>query len=106
MATRIETPLTSLARSYSSADGLDIKRPRAPVHAFLTARDRALDPGACTGLVPLDLSAALGLDFPATTPLILARCARVRGGESLRTAFVAGKELRYYHTRTMGFSYA
>lgn len=95
MATRIETPYTRRARYYSSADGFNIKRPAVPAHVFTAERDRALDPAAPTGLIPLDLSGPLGLEFPATTPLILSRYARIRAGESLRTAFVASGELYY-----------
>ena len=95
MATRIETAYTRRARYYSSADGFNIKRPAVPAHVFGAERDRALDRGASTGLIPLDLSGLLGLDFPATTPLILSRYARIRAGESLRTAFAASGELYY-----------
>jgi hypothetical protein len=95
MATRIETAYSRRARYYSSADGFNIKRPAVPAHVFTAERDRALDPAAPTGLIHLDLSRPLGLDFPATTPLILSRYARIRAGESLRTAFVASGELYY-----------
>ena len=95
MATRIETAYTRRARYYSSADGFNIKRPAVPAHVFTAERDRALDPAAPTGLIHLDLSGPLGLDFPATTPLILSRYARIRAGESLRTAFAASGELYY-----------
>jgi gentisate 1,2-dioxygenase len=45
--------------------------------------------------VPLDLSTVLGLGYPATTPLILSRYARIRAGDALGTAFRASTEL--YH---------
>lgn len=93
MATTVETVYTRRARYYSSADGFNIKRPRIPAHVFVAERDRALDPGAPTGLVALDLGRALGLDFPATTPLILARYARIRAGEMLTTRFAASGEI-------------
>ncbi len=95
MATRIETPYTLRARYYSSADGFDIKTPRVPATLFLRERDRALDPATPTGLVTLDQSGALDLDFPATTPLILARFGRIRAGERLDTRFRASGEI--YH---------
>ena len=95
MATRIETAYTRRARYYSSGDGFNIKRPAVPAHVFTAERDRALDPAAPTGLIHLDLSGLLGLDFPATTPLILSRYARIRAGESLHTAFAASGELYY-----------
>ncbi len=95
MATTVETTYTRRARYFSSADGFNIKHPRVPAHLFLAERDRALDPATPTGLVPLDLSGPLDLDFPATTPLILARFARIRAGETLRTRFTASGEIHY-----------
>lgn len=89
------SPYTANARFLTSLDGFNIKRPAIPAHTFRAERDRALDPAAPTGLVPLDLSATLGLDYPATTPLILSRYARIRAGETLSTAFRASAEV--YH---------
>ena len=95
MATTVETAYTRRARYFSSADGFNIKRPRIPAHAFLAERDRAFAPAAPTGLIQLDLSGALEIEFPATTPLILARYAVIRAGETLRTAFAASGQI--YH---------
>jgi gentisate 1,2-dioxygenase len=95
MATIAETIYTRNARYYSSADGFNIKKPRIPAHLFIAERDRVLAPETATGLVPLDLSSSLDLDFPATTPLILARYGRIRGGETLRTRFTASGEIYY-----------
>src|SRR5260370_8350858 len=89
MATTVETRYTGRARYYSSLDGFNVKSPRVSAHVFLPERDRALDPTAPTGLIPLDQSGPLALDFPATTPLILARYARIRAGERLATRFAA-----------------
>jgi gentisate 1,2-dioxygenase len=88
-------PYAANARYLTSLDGFNIKRSAIPAHAFRAERDRALDPGAPTGLVPLDLSATLGLAYPATTPFILSRYARIRAGETLSTAFRASAEV--YH---------
>jgi len=93
--TTIETTYARRARYYSSADGFNIKRSRIPAQVFLRERDRALDPATPTGLLPLDLSAALGSDGPATTPLILTRYARIRAGQSLATRFEASGEIYY-----------
>jgi gentisate 1,2-dioxygenase len=98
---RAATPYTARARYLSSLDGFNVKQPAIPAHAFRAERDRALDPAAPTGLVPLDLSGLLQLDGPATTPLILARYARVRAGEGLETRFAASTEL-YYAIRGAG----
>jgi gentisate 1,2-dioxygenase len=95
MATRVESPYGQRARYYSSADGFNIKNPRVPPHLFTSERDRALDPRTPTSLIPLDLSPRLDLRFPATTPLILARYARIRAGDALCTRFAASGELGY-----------
>jgi gentisate 1,2-dioxygenase len=95
MATKLETPYSRRARYHSSADGFNIKHPRIPAHVFTAERDRALDPGTPTTLIPLDLGSRLDLEFPATTPVILARFARIRAADTLRTRFVAGGELYY-----------
>lgn len=89
------TPHTANARYLSSIDGFNIKRPPVPAHVFRGERDRALDPGGPTGLIPLDLSPLLDLDYPATTPIILSRYARLRAGDSLATEFVASTEVYY-----------
>jgi gentisate 1,2-dioxygenase len=102
-APRTATPYTARARYLSSLDGFNIKQPAIPAHVFRAERERALDPAAPTGLVPLDLSGQLQLDVPATTPLILARYARIRAGDALETRFAASTEL-YYVIRGAGTS--
>ncbi|MGH7321860.1 MAG: cupin domain-containing protein [Candidatus Rokuibacteriota bacterium] len=89
------TPYTGNARYLSSLDGFNIERPPVPAHVFLAERDRVFAAGAPTGLIPLDLSRLLEVPGPATTPLILARYARIRAGERLETAFRASTELYY-----------
>ena len=84
-APQAPSPYVRNARYLTSLDGFNIKRPAIPAHVFRAERDRALSPGTPTGLVPLDLSAVLGLAYPATTPLILSRYARIRAGEALST---------------------
>jgi gentisate 1,2-dioxygenase len=95
MATTAETGYTGRARYYSSLDGFDVKNPRVPAHVFLPERHRAFDPAEPTGLIDLDLSGRLALEFPATTPLILARYARIRAGERLATRFAASGQIYY-----------
>ena len=92
---RASSPYADNARYLTSLDGFNIKRPAIPAHVFRAERDRVLAPDAPTGLVPLDLSATLGLGYPATTPFILSRYARIRAGDTLPTAFRASTEL--YH---------
>jgi gentisate 1,2-dioxygenase len=95
MATRAETPYTKRARYYSSAEAFNIVHSEIPDQVFLAERDRALEGSTPTGLIALDLSGRLGCGFPATTPLVLARYARIRAGESLTTRFAAVGELYY-----------
>jgi gentisate 1,2-dioxygenase len=104
-ATRALSPYAANARYLTSLDGFNVKRPAIPAHVFRAERDRAFDPSTPTGLVPLDLSAVLGLDFPATTPLILSRYARIRAGDALPTHFRASAEL-YHVVRGAGTTVA
>ena len=91
-----------LTRPTPSAPGTSIRATpspsntrRCPAHQFLAERDRAFDPATPTGLIALDLSERLGTGFPATTPLMLTRYARIRAGERLTTRFKASGELYY-----------
>lgn len=95
MATRIETPYTQRARYYSSLDGFNIQKPAVPAHVFVAERERAFDAATPTGLIPCDLSRTLGIAFPATAPLVLARYVKVRAGDQLTTRFAASGALYY-----------
>jgi gentisate 1,2-dioxygenase len=94
-ASHADTVYTRRARYFDSGNAFALKYPPVPCHQFLAERDRALDPASPTGLVPLDLSRPLGLEFPATTPLIMTYYARLRAGERLATQFKASGELYY-----------
>ena len=99
------TQYTERARFFDSGNAFAIKYPAVPRHIFLAERDRAFASDTATGLIDLDLSTVLELKYPATTPLILARYARIRAGESLSTAFHASGEIYYViqgHGRTVG----
>ncbi|MGE3621614.1 MAG: cupin [Acidimicrobiia bacterium] len=64
--------------------------PRVPLARFPAALHR----GAPTGLVPLDVSADLGIDRgPATSPGLLASFVRIRAGEEVATDGVATSEM-------------
>lgn len=91
----VDTAYTRRARYFDSANAFNLKRPPVPCHQFLDERDRALDPATGTGLIPLDLSDRMGIPFPATTPLILTRYARICAGERLTTRLKASGELYY-----------
>ncbi len=90
-----DTVYTRRARFFDPSNAFNINYPAVPAHSFVTERDRALDPATGTVLIPLDLSAALDLPFPATAPLVLAAYVRVRNGESLRHEIRASTALFY-----------
>lgn len=69
-----------------------------PPHLFRQEQQAAFDPGCPTGLIDMDLSACLGLTWPATTPAMLARYVVVRAGERLSHAFEATGEIYYVAT--------
>lgn len=81
------------ARFVPVERGFNIKRPELAPRAFLAEATRAFAAGTATGFLPLDLSAALGSAWPATTPFMLARYARIRAGEALDCTLKASGEL-------------
>jgi gentisate 1,2-dioxygenase len=95
------TPYAARARYFDSGNAFALKYPKVPSHQFVAERDRAFDAATGTALIPLDLSAELGLDYPATTPLILTAYARIAAGERLATRFKGSGEL-YYVMRGQG----
>ncbi len=94
-AATADTPYTERARYFDSSNAFALKYPPVPCHQFLAERDLAFDPSTPTGLIALDLRERLGTPFPATTPLMLTRYARIRAGERLTTRFKASGELYY-----------
>jgi len=80
---QIDTPYTRRARYFDSGNAFNIVYEDVPAASFVAERDAALDPATGTALILCDQSAALDLSFPATSPLVLASYARIRGGESL-----------------------
>ena len=84
---------TSRARYVPVEKGFNIKRPPVEPQAFVAEKERAFAADMPTGLIPLDLSATLGTDYPATTPFMLTRYARVRAGETLACSFAASGEM-------------
>ena len=81
------------ARFVPVEKGFNIKRPPIEPRAFLAEKERAFAADTPTGFIPLDLSARLGTGYAATTPLMLARYARVRAGEALACALAASGEM-------------
>jgi len=90
-----QTPYTRRARYFDSGNAFNIVYPDVPAASFVAERDAALDPATGTALIRCDQSAAMGLSFPATSPLVLASYARVRAGESLRIDPCATAVLAY-----------
>ena len=83
------TTYSRRARYHSSDNNFDFSWSAVPAHQFVIERDRALDPTMPTGLVALDLGRELGVDYPATTPTLLTRYAKIKSGETLSTRFQA-----------------
>jgi quercetin dioxygenase-like cupin family protein len=77
------------ARFFNSGNAFNIKLPAVPAADFAAVFAAASAGEAATGLHACDQSDALGCPFPATTPLVLARYARIRAGETLTLDFVA-----------------
>ena len=77
------------ARYFNSANAFNIKLAEVPAATFVQPAAQAMHPDAATGWYPCDQSQALGMNGPATTPLMLARYARIAPGESLEADFVA-----------------
>lgn len=81
------------ARYIPVEKGFNIVRPPIEPRSFDQHKARAFAADAPTGVVPLDLSSALGTDYPATTPFMLARYVSVRPGSPLSCAFAASGEI-------------
>ena len=80
---------------WSAANNFRKGRPDVPSHVFVAERDRALDEGTGTALIPLDLSDRLGLDYPATVPNLLARYVRVESGDRIAFELASSGEAYY-----------
>ncbi|HKM62593.1 MAG TPA: hypothetical protein VJY39_08900 [Acidisphaera sp.] len=97
-AQRPGDPLTDAqarGRFFNTGNAFNVALPPVPDHLFTAEPAAALDPEAPTGLFACDLSQELACPFPATTPLVLARYARIRTGETLTTEFAASGIICY-----------
>ena len=83
------------ARYFNTGNAFNLQLPRVPDESFTDEPARALHPDTPTGLIACDRSRELRCAFPATTPLVLARYARIRAGESLETTFAASGVVVY-----------
>ena len=83
------TAAQARARFFNTGNAFNVKLPPVPDHLFTEEPLKALDPATPTGFIACDLSDVLGCSFPATTPLVLIRYARIRARESLAADFAA-----------------
>lgn len=97
-AQRAAAPATTAqarALYFNTGNAFDIKLSEVPDLSFTEEPARALDDNTPTGLIACDRSRELGTPFPATTPLVLARYARIRANDTLRTEFQASGVIAY-----------
>lgn len=83
------------ARFFNSANAFNLRYPTVPAARFDAARQAVLAADAATGYLACDQSAELGGPGPATTPLLLARYARIAPGETLAASFAASGSIWY-----------
>jgi quercetin dioxygenase-like cupin family protein len=83
------------ARYFNTGNAFNLQLPPVPDESFVEEPAKALDPDTPTGLIACDRSKQLGCTFPATTPLVLARYARIRRSEALETNFAASGVIAY-----------
>ena len=90
-----QTKAEARGRFFNTGNAFNVQLPPVPDHIFTDEPALAMDPATPTGLIPCDLSAVLACPFPATTPLVLIRYARIKAGETLRTDFNASGVIAY-----------
>ena len=90
-----KTPAEARGRFFNTGNAFNVQNPPVPDRIFDDEPLRALDPASPTGLIPCDISGELGCSFPATSPLVLARYARIRAAETLETDFAASGTIAY-----------
>jgi hypothetical protein len=90
-----DTAAARRARFHCPENGFSFAWPAVPAHQFLAERDRAMDPATPTSTIELDIAQALGTRYPATTPSLLTRYIKIRGGEAIRSAWAASGEIYY-----------
>ncbi len=90
-----QTPAQSRGRFFNTGNAFNVQLPPVPDHIFTAEPTLALAPDTPTGLIACDIGPTLDTGFPATTPLVLARYARIRAGETLTTDFAASGVIVY-----------
>ena len=71
------------ARFFNSGNAFNIKLPAVPNAVFADEPAQALNASTPTGFIACDASSEMQCPFPATSPLLLARYARIRSAECL-----------------------
>ena len=71
------------------------KQPAVPIHVFEQEREDLLSDRSTTRTIPLDLSSRMGLQFPATTPNMLARYVVVAARDSIALRLNAVVTIHY-----------
>tara|TARA_B100000029_G_scaffold375677_1_gene370128 strand:+ start:1415 stop:2338 length:924 start_codon:yes stop_codon:yes gene_type:complete len=94
----VKSVFESRARYDSPANIFTVKRPEVPKHVFVDEIEQAMGGDTPTSWVSLDIGKKMGFDYPATTPLLLGRYARILPGESLSGQFNASGEIYYVIT--------
>lgn len=83
------------ARFFNSGNAFNIKLPAVPNAVFADEPARALDAATPTGFINCDASPEMECGFPATSPFLLARYARINAGDSLASAPKASGIVHY-----------
>jgi len=83
------------ARFFNSGNAFNVKLAPVPARIFTDEAAAVQAEGAATGYHLCDQSAQLGCAFAATTPLMLARYARIAPGDTLAADFAASGSIWY-----------
>ena len=94
------TQAEARARYFNTGNAFNVILPDVPNAVFADEPARALDAATATGFIECDVSADMGCVFPATSPFLLARYARICPGESLTADFNASGVVHYVITGT------
>lgn len=95
LASSPKSKAESRARYFNTGNAFNLQLPRVPDDSFTAEPAKALHSDTPTCFITCDRSKELGCSFPATTPLVLARYARVRAGETLEAHFAASGVVAY-----------
>lgn len=95
VASRPASAAERRARYFNSSNAFNISLPEVPAGIFADPVAVALKDDTQTGFVVCDQSAALATPYPATTPFMLARYARINVGDVLDADFAASGSIWY-----------